>query len=204
MDLFSDVCAGIHPPLANASRALGIQTFIPIDADPDAGGPGHDLTVPLVFDFVTRLCWSGCAALAAASSPCSACSKMRDCPEGPRALRSYDDLGPKPDFSVPERLELDTSRAIHKSVVILLNTFCTRGGHACWENPPSSVAAEEQFVLDFSNTSQLHSCKWQRAITDKMFSIPGCSLLLTTPHTGMSGLCRHGPHADASLRGRRD
>ena len=87
-----DICAGIHSPLAKAAQTLGIPTFCPIDADPDAGGMAHDLNNPWAFDFFIRLCWSGCIALAAASAPCSAYSKLRELPDGPRPLRTYDDL----------------------------------------------------------------------------------------------------------------
>ena len=116
-------------------RALGDPTFCLIDSLPDVGGEAHNLTNQGVLDFLLRLAWSGCINLAAASLPCAPYSKLRELPDAPRPLRTYDDLEPRPDFTLAEREELDLSKLIHERTVAILHGVFVMGRHVSWENP---------------------------------------------------------------------
>ena len=91
-----DLLSGKRRPLAmlrglwayrHSHRSMPTQTW---------GGHMHDLADPNAFNFSLRLAWSGCVALAAASPPRSSYSVLQELPEGPRALRTYDNLEASP------------------------------------------------------------------------------------------------------------
>ena len=99
----------------------------PIDLHCNIGGLAHNINDPLVFICLIILAWSGCIALGAASAPCAADSLLRHCPDGPRVLRTYEDLAPRASFTIVERNEFDVSQHIHKSVAVLLHVVFVAG-----------------------------------------------------------------------------
>ena len=101
-NFFLDLLAGEESPLAAAAKSAGFPTLGPVDCHPKVGGGSHDVCDPNIFDFLLRLAWSGAVRLAAASPPCSAYSRLREYPLGPRAIRSYDCLEPREDLTPKE------------------------------------------------------------------------------------------------------
>ena len=101
-NFFWDLFSGENSPFAAVAKSEGFPTFDPVDCHPKVGGKLHDVTDPLLFDFLLRLAWSGSVRLAAASPPCSAYSRLREYPEGPRAIRYYDCLEPREDLTQRE------------------------------------------------------------------------------------------------------
>ena len=152
MDVFADEAS----PLASAVRDVGIATLTPVDSHASVGGCSHDLASPLVFAFFLRLAWTGCIALAAASPPCSDYSRLRERPDGPRAIRTHDDLNPSPDLTGSERLAFDTSRTLHASTVAFLHVVHVMGGHVTWDVPPTSIATCEPSVVDVCDRIAAH------------------------------------------------
>ena len=203
-EYFLDLFAGRSAPLATAMRLLGVPTLSPVDSHPDIGGESQNITVQGFFDFLLRLAWSGIVVLAAASPPCAPYSMLRELPEGPRALRTYENLEPRADFTVKEREEFDLSRLIHTRTVAVLHVVFVMGGHVSWENPPTAVSTAEPFVIDFftkiaAYLIQVPACQYDRDwYTNWMF---GTSFSGFIP---LGGVCEHPVGSHQSLRGKRD
>ena len=137
---FLELCSGPHAPLSRACLALGGATLRPLDSHMSVGGPLHDITSPETYDFVSRLIWTGVVAYAHGGPPCSAYSKLRELPGGPPAVRSLKYLDGFPNPTPQAAAEVQKIRLIHMVIIEWLTLVVTLGGHASYEQPPSSLA----------------------------------------------------------------
>ena len=127
MRAFLDVFSGGRSPLTRALMRIGKATLEPLDIHVRQSGQAGDLLNDPVFDFIIRLAWSGAVAAAILAPPCSAYSKLRLRPGGPKAVRTAEHMNGVPGLTGKRRTELETSKMLHERSAAIMNAIIVTG-----------------------------------------------------------------------------
>ena len=198
--IFLDLFAGASSPVSAAVAALGKDRCEPIDL---LSGPHVDVLQDDQFHALARLCSSGLIGAAVAGPPCSAFSRARLRPGGPKPVRTVAHPEGIPDPDPRQADELTKSALLHERARALLQLVASRGGLVVLENPTSSFT-----------WSSAAMTSWVRNTAPTLVQVAGCahgmnaakSWLLACNFDSAANLqsvCSHPPGFHPAVSGKR-
>ena len=134
--LLVDLFAGASAPISTAASARNLDRILPLDL---LHGVGFDMACDAQFSDLCQLASSGLVGAMIAAPPCSAFSRARLRPGGPRPVRTPGYPAGLPNLSDRQRAELDSSALLHSRTRTALALVAARGGLILLENPSSSL-----------------------------------------------------------------
>ena len=134
--LLVDLFAGASAPISTAASARYLDRILPLDL---LHGVGFDMACDAQFSNLCQLASSGLVGAMIAAPPCSAFSRARLRPGGPRPVRTPGYPAGLPNLSDRQRAELDSSALLHSRTRTALALVAARGGLILLENPSSSL-----------------------------------------------------------------
>ena len=60
-----------------------------------------------------------------------------------------------PNLTPSQMDEFQSSQAIHRIVIVILQAVHTKGGHVSWETPPSALTTQEEFIQEFFESADV-------------------------------------------------
>ena len=198
--LLVDLFAGASAPVSEAAAALSMDRILLLDL---LHGVGFDLADSDAFSSLCELAASGLVGAAIAAPPCSAFSRARLRPGGPRAVRTLQYPCGIPYPSVAQQRELDSSRLLHFRTRHVLALVASRGGIICLENPSSSILWLDPTVRDWLLTHapfSAHVAACQHNVNlSKAWTFWSNYPIISK----IASVCPHGPGAHPSFAGKR-
>ena len=198
--LLVDLFAGASAPVSVAAAALSMDRILPLDL---LHGVGFDLADDAAFSSLCELAASGLVGAAIAAPPCSAFSRARLRPGGPRAVRTLQYPCGIPYPSVNQQRELDSSHLLHFRTRHVLALVACRGGIICLENPSSSILWLDPTVRDWLLThapfsAHVAACQYNLSLSKAWTFWSNYPII-----SRIASVCPHGPGAHPSFAGKR-
>ena len=157
---FLDIFSGASAPVSVAVRALGGDTFEPVDL---IFGSHCDLLDDDVFTNVENIAASGLIGVALAAPYCSKHSMATLRPNGPKPVRTPSALDGLPTNSALQDYQVQESATIHDRARHILSLVAAKGGLIVIENPLTSMT-----WLDSEMSA------WVRSTAPYLAAAPAC------------------------------
>ena len=197
--IFLDICAGASRPLSSAILALGgdVCSYDILVHSTD------DLLCDSSYEQLLRLASSGLIGYGCGSPACRDYSRLKLRPNGPRAIRTPDQLSGIPGLTREERQRIYDGYTMLSRTVMVLTLVYLSGGHVHLEQPQNAMSWLESTVQSFIRqiapycvvvAACCYGASWDKAW-----------LLATSfpPLQTLAGLCQHPRGTHESVIGAR-
>ena len=125
------------------------QCLEPLEVETLGGARSFDLSDDCTFDMVIRMAWTGIIHVHGGSPPCADYSSLRMLPNGPRPVRTPNNMQGYELNTFNRQWDYQNSQLLHKRHVHLCHVVVVMGGFFWEENPTGSLDKLEDFKQAF-------------------------------------------------------